>query len=173
VSFRDLLVIAAGNLWRMKLRTTLTISGVLIAIAAFVAMLSFGAGNQAYVEGEFSKFGLFSTMQVYAKKKANDADTATYPALDAAALERLSVVPGVNLVYPYDAMTVRVRLGDSTHRRRRRRSRRAPSARSSSPISPPARRSRATPRWRRSSPRTSCATPASQMRIRRSASPSS
>ena len=113
MTLRDLLVISTGNLWRMKLRAFLTISGVLIAIAAFVSMLSFGAGNQKYVEGEFNKLGLFSTMQVYPKKSENSSDTTSYPKLDKAALERLAAIPGVNLVYPYDALTVKVHLGDS------------------------------------------------------------
>ncbi len=113
MTFRDLVILAAGNLWRMKLRTTLTISGVLIAITAFVAMVSFGAGNQAYVEKQFNKLGLFSTMQVFVEKKGQETDSAPAPKLDAAALERLSAIPGVNLVYPYDAMMVKVRLGDS------------------------------------------------------------
>jgi putative ABC transport system permease protein len=113
VTFRDLLVIAGGNLWRMKLRTTLTIAGVLIAIAAFVSMLSFGAGNQAYVEGEFNKLGLLTTMQVF-PVKGDETDTAKHPQLDDAALEQLGNVPGVNLVYPYDAIAVSARIGDST-----------------------------------------------------------
>ena len=49
MTLRDLLDISIGNLWRMKLRAFLTIAGVVIAIAAFVSMLSFGAGNQQYI----------------------------------------------------------------------------------------------------------------------------
>jgi ABC-type antimicrobial peptide transport system permease subunit len=113
MTLRDLLVISTGNLWRMKLRAFLTIAGVLIAIAAFVSMLSFGAGNQKYVEEEFNKLGLFSTMQVYPKKSENSSDTTSYPKLDRAAFERLAAIPGVNLVYPYDALPVKVQLGDS------------------------------------------------------------
>ncbi|MEK9136336.1 MAG: ABC transporter permease, partial [Bacteroidota bacterium] len=113
MTLRDLLVISTGYLWRMKLRTFLTIAGVLIAIAAFVSMLSFGAGNQKYVEGEFNKLGLFSTMQVYPKKSENSSDTASSLKLDKAALDRLAAIPGVNLVYPYDALSVKVQLGDS------------------------------------------------------------
>jgi ABC-type antimicrobial peptide transport system permease subunit len=113
VTFRDLLVVSTGNLWRMKLRAFLTIAGVLIAIAAFVSMLSFGAGNQKHVEEEFNKLGLFSTMQVYPKKSENSSDTASFPKLDKAALDRLAAIPGVNLVYPYDALPVKAQLGDS------------------------------------------------------------
>ena len=113
MTLRDLVAISTGNLWRMKLRAFLTISGILIAIAAFVSMLSFGAGNQEYITKQFNELGLFSTMQVYPKEKDNNADSASFPKLDRTALDRLANVPGVNLVYPYDAFTVRVKFGDS------------------------------------------------------------
>ena len=45
MTLRDLLAIAGSNLWRLKLRTFLTIAGVVIAIAAFVAMLSYSTGE--------------------------------------------------------------------------------------------------------------------------------
>ena len=113
MTFRDLVVISTGNLWRMKLRTFLTTSGVLIAIAAFVAMLSFGAGNQEQINNQFTKLGLFSTMQVYPKNKENVSDTTTVAKLDQQALERIALVPGVNTVYPYDAFSVTAKVGDS------------------------------------------------------------
>jgi putative ABC transport system permease protein len=113
MTFRDLVVISTGNLRRMKLRTFLTTSGIVIAIAAFVSMVSFGAGNQKNIETEFNKLGLFSTMQVYPKNTANGVDTASSPKLDKAAIDRLASVPGVNLVYPYDAFSVSVILNDS------------------------------------------------------------
>lgn len=113
MTFRDLVVISMGNLWRMKLRTFLTTSGVLIAIAAFVAMLSFGAGNQERINEEFNKLGLFSTMQVYPRNRGNVADTASAAKLDQAALLSFTRIPGVRLVYPYDAFSATVRLGDS------------------------------------------------------------
>ena len=113
MTFRDLILIAAGNLWRMKLRTILTISGVLIAITAFVAMVSFGAGNQEYMQKEFNQLGLFTTMTVFAEKKNQESDTVSHPVLDDAAVERLAAIPGVNLVYPYEAVKVSVQIGDS------------------------------------------------------------
>ncbi len=111
MTLRDLVVISMGNLRRLKLRTFLTASGVLIAIAAFVAMISFGAGNQKYIEEEFNKLGLFSTMTVSMPKNRSDTSSVR---LDLAALDRLAAIPGVNLVYPYDAFALTVHLGDST-----------------------------------------------------------
>ena len=72
MNLRDMLYISVGNLRRMKLRTFLTASGVVIAIAAFVSMLSFGAGMQENVAQEFNNLGLFNTMIVY--EKDNDTD---------------------------------------------------------------------------------------------------
>jgi ABC-type lipoprotein release transport system permease subunit len=110
MTFRDRVVVSAGNLRRLKLRTALTIAGILIAIAAFVSMLSFGAGNQAYVAKQFNELGLFSTIHVFPK---TGADTAGARKLDGAAMEQFSAIPGVNLVYAYDAFAVKVRCGDS------------------------------------------------------------
>jgi ABC-type lipoprotein release transport system permease subunit len=113
MTFRDLMAIATGNLWRMKLRAVLTISGVLIAIAAFVSMVSFGAGNQQYIETEFNKLGLFTTMQVYPKRDEDVKDSLPKAKLDREALAKLGAIPGVNLVYPYDAVSVSVTVGDT------------------------------------------------------------
>jgi putative ABC transport system permease protein len=116
MTFRDLAVISTGNLWRMKLRAVLTISGVLIAIAAFVSMVSFGAGNQQYIEEQFNKLGLFTTMQVYPKREKDATDSLPVVKIDREALGRLSEIPGVNLVYPYDAFSVNVGIGDTSFR---------------------------------------------------------
>ena len=103
---RDLLALSAGNLRRMRLRTFLTVSGVVIAIAAFTAMVSFGAGNQKYMTAQFESLGLFNTMQVLPPAAKAAGDTAAAAPLDERALERLARIPGVRLAYPYDAIAV-------------------------------------------------------------------
>jgi putative ABC transport system permease protein len=112
VKFRDLLDIAARNLLKLKLRTFLTIAGVVIAIAAFVAMLSFGAGNQQLVSEQYEKFGLFFTMQVYPSEA--ESDTVPPPLLDTAAVAQFSRIPGVRLAYPFDPISVQVEIGDTS-----------------------------------------------------------
>jgi ABC-type antimicrobial peptide transport system permease subunit len=62
---REFFAIALGNLWRLKLRSVLTISGVMVGIGALVSMLSFGNGMQKNISGEFEKMGLLRTMQVF------------------------------------------------------------------------------------------------------------
>lgn len=109
----DQVQIALGNLWRMKLRSFLTVSGVVIAIGSFVAMLSFGAGNRQYVTDQFNQLGLLHTIHVYPKRETSTADTAAAPVLDQRALERLAAIPGVNLAYPLDAFPVKATVADS------------------------------------------------------------
>jgi putative ABC transport system permease protein len=136
---REFLAIAAANLWRMKLRTTLTAVGVMVGVGALVSMLSFGFGLQKNMLAEFRRIGLFRTIQVLPGKEqaarsgsrglrkgvsAGDADsdsaghvpdaTGRPRALDAAALDQLAAIPGVGLAYPQQSFEARVTLGDST-----------------------------------------------------------
>ena len=113
MTVRDLVFNSLGNLWRMKLRSCLTISGVIIAIAAFVAMLSFGAGMQQHVTEEFNEFGLFSTMIVYPGDPDKDSIAAEPPALDDATVAALNEIPGVNLAYPFNAFSVTAVVADT------------------------------------------------------------
>ncbi len=113
MTFSDYMKIATGNLWRMKLRAFLTISGVVIAIAAFVSMVSFGAGMQKNISEQFNKLGLFSTMQVYPPRSDDASDTTTIQILNQAAIDSLSTIPGVTLAFPYDAFSVLISIADT------------------------------------------------------------
>ncbi len=106
---RDLLENAFGNLWRMKLRSSLTVAGVVIAIAAFTAMLSFGAGGKKYVDERFEEFGLFSTMRVFPNKTPNGEGRK----LDEEAAKEIAAIPGVRTVYPIDAFQVTAYFADT------------------------------------------------------------
>ncbi|MCX6831923.1 MAG: FtsX-like permease family protein [candidate division Zixibacteria bacterium] len=83
-------------------------------MAAFVSMLSFGAGNQQYITKQFEELGLLTTMQVYPKTKSDKTDSVKAAVLDKSAIEKLSLIPGVNLAYSYEAISVTAKLGDST-----------------------------------------------------------
>jgi len=112
LTFRDLITTAAMNLWRMKLRSVLTFSGIIIAIAAFVAILSFGVGMQRNIKEQFDELGLLSIVQVF-PKDAEENDSIPTMKLDDDALEYLEKLPGVELVYPYEDIELKVSLGDS------------------------------------------------------------
>jgi putative ABC transport system permease protein len=113
VNFRDLLDICAGNLFRMKLRTSLTIMGVVIAIGAFVAMLSFGAGMQQTVADQFNDLGLLSTLQVYPPRESAVPDTGQAVVLDDDAVRLFANLPGVRLAYPMFSFSVTVSAADT------------------------------------------------------------
>jgi putative ABC transport system permease protein len=113
MTFRDFVTVSAGNLWRMKLRTFLTVSGVVIAIAAFVSMISFGAGNQRNVTREFEELGLLFTMQVYPKTDKPIVDSVKAAVLDQATVQKLAQIPGVTLAFPMNAFTVTVAVSDT------------------------------------------------------------
>jgi ABC-type antimicrobial peptide transport system permease subunit len=113
MTFRDFLDLSVGNVRRTKLRTFLTTSGVVIAIAAFTALMSFGAGNREFVTEQFRKFSLFTTMEVYARDRDRVADSVTPPPLNAQAVNRLSEIPGVELAFPFDALSVTAHVRDT------------------------------------------------------------
>ncbi len=113
MKFRDLLELSVGNLWRTKIRAVLTTAGVVIAIATFVAMLSFGAGNQKMITDTYNELGLFTNMKVYPKSDTNDADTVKPVPLDKDAIAGLSAIPGVLAVYPYVSFKVTVAVADT------------------------------------------------------------
>ncbi len=104
----DALGMAAGNLRRLKLRAGLTVAGVVIAVGAMVAMVSFGAGNHRLIAEQAERLGLLNTVQV--TPSAPD-DSLQAPPLDAAALARFAALPGVRLAYPLDALTLSVERG--------------------------------------------------------------
>ncbi|MEZ5066017.1 MAG: FtsX-like permease family protein [bacterium] len=110
MTLRDMVHVSAGNLRRLKLRTFLTVSGVVIAIGAFTTMLSLGAGNQKMIREQYEQLGLFSTVLAY--PSTGDADSAR--ALDDDAIREFAGLPGVRAAYPYDDFDVSVSYGDST-----------------------------------------------------------
>ncbi len=114
MTLRDIINNAAGNLWRMKLRSILTISGVVIAIATFISMLSFGVGMQRNVADQFETLGLFSTLQVYPAREEGTVDTTKAKAiLNRDAIGQFASIPGVNLAYPFDEFNITASFGDS------------------------------------------------------------
>lgn len=61
----DLIRMGLKNLWRRKLRTFLTILGVLIGTSSIIVMLSIGFGMQESYMGMLSRMGDLTTINVY------------------------------------------------------------------------------------------------------------
>lgn len=63
--FLDIIGMSASNLWRRKLRTFLTVLGVLIGTTSIVVMISLGIGLKAAVMAEFAAYGSMNEIQLY------------------------------------------------------------------------------------------------------------
>ena len=71
--FLDLLSMSVNNLRRRKLRTALTVLGVIIGVASVVIMVSLGTGlNQLMLE-MYSSYGDMTTISVYSNSRYMDA----------------------------------------------------------------------------------------------------
>ena len=71
--FLDLLSMSVNNLRRRKLRTALTVLGVIIGVASVVIMVSLGIGlNQLMLE-MYSSYGDMTTISVYSNSRYMDA----------------------------------------------------------------------------------------------------
>lgn len=101
-----------SNLWKTKIRTFLTIFGVVIAIGALVSMISFGKGMQKNITEEFNTLELFNYITVFADpfdSKSNEAEQSeikeekeekTKNILDEKTIEKIKKFKGVELVFP-------------------------------------------------------------------------
>ena len=63
--FIDLLRMSVSNLWRRKLRTFLTVLGVIIGTASIVVMISFGFGLSKFNMEQIEQRGGLTTITVY------------------------------------------------------------------------------------------------------------
>jgi putative ABC transport system permease protein len=66
-----------SNLWKKKLRTVLTIFGVMIGIGALVSMFSFGQGIQDNITNTFNELQLFNYVSVYPRSENHHTDPSS------------------------------------------------------------------------------------------------
>src|SRR6185436_7185133 len=65
MNFTDIIALALRNLNQAKLRTTLTVIGVIVGVAAIITMVSFGIGLQQNIIGQaFARLDAFTSMTV-------------------------------------------------------------------------------------------------------------
>lgn len=75
----DLFRLSLGALWRQKLRTLLTLLGVIIGTATLSVSLSIGLGVREVLENQFSKEERLREISVFANYDAPDSDTSDIP----------------------------------------------------------------------------------------------
>lgn len=64
MNFLDIVLMSVGNLWRRKLRTLLTVLGVVIGATSVVVMLSLGIGLKASVMENEEQYGAMTEIEV-------------------------------------------------------------------------------------------------------------
>jgi len=95
--FLDMLQNSAANLWKRKLRSALTIMGVVIGVASIVVMISLGLGLSNSMMAEYASYG--SMTQISARAPW-DSDSSNALRLDNALIEDLKKLEHVESVYP-------------------------------------------------------------------------
>jgi ABC-type antimicrobial peptide transport system permease subunit len=124
----DLIRMGFANLWRTKLRTFLTLLGVVIGIGALTSMVSFGSGIQKNITDAFAATDLFTSMTITPKKLELEALTQEIGGISPGSgnldevvltdslLEVIRNIPGVSLAYANQDFPARVHLmGDSAN----------------------------------------------------------
>jgi len=121
---------SCSNLWKMKLRTFLTIFGVVIGIGALVSMFAFGKGMQKNITDTFGDLGLMNYISVYPRSNndfgriiTGDPDSPGYipteenydkevRLLDDDFVQQLVAVEGVEIAFPEIRFPAMVRFQD-------------------------------------------------------------
>ena len=96
----DLIRMGIKNLWRRKLRTFLTVLGVIIGTTSIVVMLSLGFGLSQGFEDQISQWGDLTTINVYARWVDPSMPKQEQVKLDDAAVAAFKAIPNVAAVSP-------------------------------------------------------------------------
>lgn len=127
MNLSDIIALALRNLRQSKLRTILTMLGVIIGVAAIVTMVSFGIGLQRnLLQDAFARIDLFTSITLIgpgadallAMRDGGEPTSDQPPArlLDDAAITELRAIPGVRYVQPQLIYQSFVRFAERTRR---------------------------------------------------------
>lgn len=94
----DLIRMGIQNLWRRKLRTFLTVLGVIIGTSSIIVMLSLGFGMSQSFEDDLAQWGSLTTINVH--KGWSEAPGVKVEALDDKAVAIFKSIPNVVAVSP-------------------------------------------------------------------------
>lgn len=119
MSILDLLKMSLSSLWRRKLRTVLTVLGVVVGTASIVVMISLGLGLSKNNMDQIEKYGGLTTIEVsgsdggyYYGGMGMEAENNSEPIrIDDAAIEALSRIEHVEIASPVMSVYVIARQG--------------------------------------------------------------
>ncbi len=122
----DLLKLAFANLFRSRLRTILTVLGVVIGIGALTSMISFGTGIQKNITDSFKSNEIFTTLIVTSaplefgmnrekNSKIETSEKDIHASLNDSSLLKLRAISGVIYAYPEVTFPSRIEFGSMSH----------------------------------------------------------
>jgi putative ABC transport system permease protein len=124
MNLQDMTIMGFSNLWRTRLRSTLTILGVVIGIGALTSMVSFGTGMQKNLTDAFTKNDLFTSMNVTPKDLNVDEmmggdfsgigemlDETPEPLTDSI-LCAIRAIEGVQIAFPDESFAGKLKFND-------------------------------------------------------------
>lgn len=112
MKFFDLLLMSITSLWKRKLRTVLTVLGVVIGITSIMVMISLGNGLKEATMENISSYSSFTEIEVNSNSYWDGSGKDTEQKyLDDALIEELLQIPHVKAVYPVFETSVIVKTG--------------------------------------------------------------
>ena len=101
----DLIRLAGQNLWRRRMRTMLTVLGVVIGTASLMLMVALGLANMAQMEKQYARLNL-NKIEIYSYSQNN-----TGAQLNNNAISTMQALPGVKAASPVLNLTFYAELG--------------------------------------------------------------
>lgn len=96
----DMISMAIRNLWKRKLRTFLTVLGVVIGTASIVVMISVGIGMNEGYKQQLSEMGSLNVITVRTPWQGDTESKNKNAVLDTKTIETIRNIPGVEIVTP-------------------------------------------------------------------------
>ena len=110
MKFLDLLRMSSSNLWKRKVRTILTVLGVVIGVASIVVMISLGLGLSRSLMEQYESYGSLTQITVYEPYTYGDS-TKEVKRLDDELIETIRYMEHVKAVYPVMQVSAMAKYG--------------------------------------------------------------
>ena len=119
MKFSDLLLMSSSSLWKRKVRTILTVLGVVVGTASIVVMISFGLGLNRATMADIEKYGGLTTITVmekgsygyYEEGGSSSDDKTEIVHLSDDVIKQLSELPHVKSIYPTISIGILAKCG--------------------------------------------------------------
>ncbi len=111
MKFLDLLRMSSSNLWKRKVRTILTVLGVVIGVASIVVMISLGLGLSRSLMEQYESYGSLTQITVYEPWSYGGDSSQEVQRLDDELIETIKNMEHVKAVYPTMQISAMARYG--------------------------------------------------------------